>query len=629
MDFSVKQAGLEDIGEKVASGQRISDADALRLYRSRDIHAVGAIANVVRERKNAHRATFIHNRYINYSNICYLSCGFCAFARKIRDEGAFEYSVEEIVALAREAVKHGVTEIHIVGGLHPTLPFRYYTDMLRALKALSPQLHLKAFTAIEILHLAWRGKMTMPQTLETLREAGLGSLTGGGAEIFNPEVRKTICRGKESPEEWLEVHRTWHRMGQRSTATMLYGHIETLEDRVDHLRRLRELQDETGGFLSFVPYAYEPEHAPMAKKHPIARTSAVEDLLNIAVARTYLDNFDHITAYWIAHGPQLAQIALSYGADDVHGTIIEEKIFHMAGAKTPQTMSRAQLIAAIREAGREPCQRNSLFEIIDRAPTEIPQQRAAPPPISVPRNPARLATVPYLNAKPLIWGLEDRLAYVEPSAMAQRLRAGEFDGGLVPIVECLGAADYEIVDDVAVASNGPVQSVLLAHQTPMAQLKEVAVDPASSTSVALLRIILRERYGIEPKFTVLEDETRARACLLIGDRALKFLWSHPQHPTLDLAREWNEWTGLPFVFAVWALRRGGPDSNAVAAMLRRAKEQGLAHLEQIIAQHPADQRDFLRAYFTRSLSYHLGDPERRAIAKFQEYLGTKKELRYV
>ncbi len=468
----------------------------------------------------------------------------------------------------------------------------------------------------------------MPETLQALKDAGLGSLTGGGAEIFNPEIRKIICRGKESAEEWLEVHRTWHRLGMRSTATMLYGHVESLEDRVDHLRRLRELQDETHGFMSFVPYAYEPEHAPMEKTRPIVRASAVEDLRNIAVARIYLDNFNHITAYWIAQGPRVAQIALSYGADDVHGTITEEKIFHMAGAKSPQTMTRQQFIAAIREAGREPCQRNSLYEIIDRAPATGISNRRPPPPIGENRNPARLSCVPYLNAKPLIWGMEERLSYLEPARMAEQLRAGAIDGGLVPIVECFGTEEYEIVDDVAVASVGPVKSVLLAYDTPIDQITEVAVDPASASSVALLRVILRERHKIEPKFVTLEDENKARACLLIGDRALKFLWAGHGHQTIDLASEWRELTGLPFVFAVWALRRQ-TDTNAVAAMLRRAKDEGLAHLDDIIAKHPADQRDFLREYFTANLSYHLGDAERQGIAKFQQYLGSRKELRYV
>src|SRR5689334_11417905 len=239
--------GLQDLYDKVAAGQRISEADALRLIESKDLNALGAIADLARQRKVADRASYIINCYINYSNYCILSCQFCSFARKKRDADGFQYSIEEIVQKAREALKIGITELHIVGGLHPSLPFSYYTDMLRALKKLDSRLQLKCFTAIEILHLAWLGKRTVRQTLLELREAGLDSLTGGGAEIFRKEVRSAIARGKESAEEYLDVHRSWHRMGGRSTCTMLYGHVESLSDRVDHLRRLRELQDETHG----------------------------------------------------------------------------------------------------------------------------------------------------------------------------------------------------------------------------------------------------------------------------------------------------------------------------------------------------------------------------------------------
>ena len=252
MHYFVQRSGLRDLYEKVAAGERISESDALRLFESKDLNALGAIADMARERKVGNRASYILNRYINYSNYCILSCQFCAFARKKRDADGMQYTVEEIVLKAREALKLGITELHIVGGLHPSLPFSYYTDMLRALKALDARLQLKCFTAIEILHLAWLAKKSTEETLRELKAAGLDSLTGGGAEIFRPAVRSTIAKGKESAEEYLDVHRTWHRMGGRSTCTMLFGHVESLADRVDHLRQLRELQDETGCFVGFV-----------------------------------------------------------------------------------------------------------------------------------------------------------------------------------------------------------------------------------------------------------------------------------------------------------------------------------------------------------------------------------------
>ena len=366
MNYRLIPKHLRPIAEQVEAGQRISDADALRLYESNDLNALGMIANFVRERKNGNFATYIHNRYINYSNICVLSCQFCAFAAKKRDAHAFEYAIEEIVSAVREALRLGITEVHMVGGLHPTLKKDWYLDLVRELRALDPDLHIKAFTAIEVRHLAQRiFHMSIPDTLEALREAGLGSITGGGAEIFDPVVRDEICRGKETAAEWLDVHRTWHRMGGRSTCTMLYGHIETLPQRVDHLRQLREVQDETRGFTGFVPFAFEPSQAP-GKLSCIKRASAFEQLRNLAVSRIYLDNVDHLTAYWVSLGLPLAQLSLNYGVDDLHGTIIEEKIFHMAGATTPQQQTIAALEHAIREAGREPVQRDSHYRHITR-----------------------------------------------------------------------------------------------------------------------------------------------------------------------------------------------------------------------------------------------------------------------
>jgi len=350
---------FQDPYEKVLNGERINEQQALTLFRSNDLNSLGQIANIVRERKNGNRASYILNRYINYSNICVLSCQFCAFGARRRDPHAFEMAIPEIESAARNALDQGITEIHMVGGLHPSLPAEWYIKLLETLRSLDEQLHLKAFTAIEIRHLAERiFKLPILDTLETLRRAGLNSLTGGGAEIFDPEIRDKICRGKETAEEWKEVHRIWHGMGERSTCTMLFGHIESLEQRIDHLRQLRELQDETHGFTGFVPFAFVPQTTELAYIRP---ASALDQLKTLAVSRIYLDNFDHITGYWIAMSLPLAQVSLSYGVDDLHGTLMEEKIFHMAGATTPQEQTVASLERTIREAHREPVQRDSYY----------------------------------------------------------------------------------------------------------------------------------------------------------------------------------------------------------------------------------------------------------------------------
>jgi aminodeoxyfutalosine synthase len=367
MNYLLIPKELRPIAEKVEAGQRISEADAVGLYGSNDLNALGMIANVLRERKNGNYATYIHNRYINYSNICILSCQFCAFAAKKRDAHAFEYAIDEITSVVQEALPLGITEVHMVGGLHPTLKKEWYLDLLRRLRALDPQLHIKAFTAIEVRHLAHRiFRMPIRETLETLREAGLGSITGGGAEIFDPVVRDQVCRGKETAAEWLDAHRMWHQIGGHSTCTMLYGHIETAAHRVDHLRQLRELQDETRGFTGFVPFAFEPSAAHGMLAH-VKRASAFEQLRNLAVSRIYLDNIDHLTAYWVSLGLPLAQVSLNYGVDDLHGTILEEKIFHMAGATTPQQQTVAALEHAIREVGRVPAQRDSYYRHLNGA----------------------------------------------------------------------------------------------------------------------------------------------------------------------------------------------------------------------------------------------------------------------
>lgn len=356
---------LLPLWEKIQKEERLSLEDGLVLYKTDDISGVGAMANHVRLKKNGYIATYIRNRYINYSNVCILNCQFCAFSAKKRDAHAFEMGIPEIVAATLEAKEHGVTEIHMVGGLHPTLPGEWYLELLTAMRKACPEMQIKAFTAVEIRHLAHRiFKKPIAETLGLIREAGLDALTGGGAEIFDQAVRDQICRGKETAEEWLDVHRTWHRMGMRSTATMLFGHIETAEHRVDHLSQLRDLQDETGGFTGIVPYAFVPETTILAHIKP---ASDEERLRNLAVTRLFLDNFDHITAYWISMGLPLASRALNYGADDLHGTIQEEKIFHMAGAKTPQEQTVEALKQAIRDAGCEPQQRDTFYNRVQKS----------------------------------------------------------------------------------------------------------------------------------------------------------------------------------------------------------------------------------------------------------------------
>jgi len=357
----IQQAGLGDVLEKVEAGKRLSPEDGLRLYRCKDILAIGALADKVRKRRNGNTAYFIYNQHINYSNICINLCKFCAFGKGKESELAYQMSVDEVKKKVRDRLDEPITEIHMVGGLHPDLPFEYYQEALRGIKEIRPDVHIQAFTCVEIAHLAEIAGKSIADTLGLLKEAGLGSMPGGGAEVFNARIRKLTCEKKLPGEQWIEVAKTAHRQGLYTNATMLYGHIETLEERVEHLVALREAQDETGGFLAFIPLAFHPKNTEMAS---LAKTTGIDDLKNIAVARLLLDNFPHIKAYWVMIGPKLAQIALSFGADDMDGTVKEEVITHMAGAETEQTIGSDTLVRLIKEAGCVPVERDTLYNVI-------------------------------------------------------------------------------------------------------------------------------------------------------------------------------------------------------------------------------------------------------------------------
>ncbi|MBA3015771.1 MAG: aminofutalosine synthase MqnE, partial [Proteobacteria bacterium] len=337
MDEMIKRAGLIDILVKINVGERLSIDDGVRLYRSPDILAVGYLANLVREKKNGNNAYFIYNQHINYSNICTNLCKFCAFGKDATSPLAYEMTIEDIRNKVKERLDEPITEIHMVGGIHPDLPFSYYLNALSAIKEVRPLVHIQAFTCVEIAHLAEIAKLSVSDTLTQLMSAGLGSIPGGGAEVFSPRIRAKTCEKKLSGEGWIEVAKTAHRLGLQSNATMLYGHIETIEERLEHMDMLRQAQDETGGFMTFIPLAFHPKNTEMAD---ISKSSGIEDLKNIAVARLFLDNFPHIKAYWVMIGIKLAQVALSFGADDIDGTVKEEIITRMAGGESEQSQAR-------------------------------------------------------------------------------------------------------------------------------------------------------------------------------------------------------------------------------------------------------------------------------------------------
>jgi aminodeoxyfutalosine synthase len=366
--FQTDDPRLESIKDSVLAGERLSAEDGLTLYRSADILAVGWLANNVRERMHGDKTYFNVNRHINPTNVCIAACRLCAFGRKRDSPGAYTMALEEAFQTAASGYSEAVTEFHIVGGLHPDLPFQYFLDLVSGLKARFPQVHLKAFTMVEVAYLAKRAKLSIAETLRQLKEAGVDSLPGGGAEIFADRVRHIICDHKIDGDQWLDTARLAHQAGLKSNATMLYGHVENDEDRVDHLMKLRALQDETGGFQTFIPLAFHPDNTPL--EH-LPRTTGMLDIRQIAVSRLVLDNFPHIKAYWQMLTPKIAQIALRFGADDLDGTVIEEKIYHDAGATTPQGMRRQELIRLIREAGRDPVERDTMYRPVLRTETSV------------------------------------------------------------------------------------------------------------------------------------------------------------------------------------------------------------------------------------------------------------------
>ncbi len=348
---------LAPIEIKVRNGERLSFADGVALYRSPELLEIGRMAERRCLALNGRTVRYIVNRHINHTNICVNACRFCAYFRAPGHPEAYAMPLEEVFRHAEQVVRPEIRELHIVGGLHPDLPYAYYTDLLKGLSDRFPSVHLQAFTMVEIDHIARLGGRSVEETLRDLQSAGLGSLPGGGAEVFSPEVRDKVCPRKISGERWLEIARTAHRIGLRTNASILYGHVETIEERVDHLVRLRELQDETGGFLAFIPLSYHASNTELGGRG----TTGIDDLKTIAIARLMLDNILHIKAFWIMLGPKLAQVALHFGADDIDGTVEEERITHSAGASTPQSLSRSEITRLIRDADRDPVERDTLY----------------------------------------------------------------------------------------------------------------------------------------------------------------------------------------------------------------------------------------------------------------------------
>lgn len=377
----LRDPALRPIGEKLIAGERLSLSDGVRLFTTPDLNGVGAMADAANRARHGDRVTFASNQHINPTNICVLrkTCVFCGYARLPKEAGAYRYTLDQVLAESDRADGTITREFHIVGGLDMQAGLAYYTEMFRALKTRHPQVHIKALTAVEIAHIARIEKMSRADVLSALREAGLDTLPGGGAETFSAAVREQIADKKLGGAEYIDVHRTAHQLGIRSNCTMLYGHVETIDDRMQHLSMLRDLQDETGGFLAFIPLAYHPDDNELGTTLGRTGTSTTgfDDLRNLAVGRLFLDNFEHIKSHWIMVTPSLTQVALHFGVNDIEGTVVREKIYHAVGAHTPQGMTLPQLLQLIRGAGKQPAERDSFYRVLrEFGPEETGESQA-------------------------------------------------------------------------------------------------------------------------------------------------------------------------------------------------------------------------------------------------------------
>ncbi len=377
-----RDPALRPIAEKVLAGQRLTPADGIALYETGDILSLGGLADWANRRKNGDRVYFSANQHINPTNVCILrnTCTFCSFARMPKEDGAYTRSLDEVYHEAAQPTVPPTREFHIVGGLHPKLKLEYYAEMFRGLKERHPEVHIKGLTAVEIAHLARIEKTSIDDVLRRLKEAGLDTMPGGGAEVFSTAVRASIAERKLTGQEWVEVHRAAHRMGIRSNSTMLYGHVETAADRVEHLGMLRDLQDETGGFLTFIPLAYHPDHNELGEEldRTGSATTGYEDLKNIAVARLFLDNFDHIKTHWPMVTPFMSQVVLDFGCDDVEGTVVYERVYHEAGARTQMHLPYHGLVELIRGAGKRPVERDSFYQSVREVFDDLPVSGGQP-----------------------------------------------------------------------------------------------------------------------------------------------------------------------------------------------------------------------------------------------------------
>ncbi len=610
-DISFHDRRLAEIWEKVLHGKRLKLEDGLALYQTTDLIALGKMAHAVQRAHSGDAVYFVLNQKIEHTNVCVLACKFCDFAARKGDPDAYEMTTEEILAKLTPEIK----EVHITGGMPPDWPWERYLEIVRSIHRKLPDADIKAFTAVEIDFFHKKFRLSIEEVLRQLQAAGMRTMPGGGAEVFSERVRKLLFNQKIGAKTWFEVHKTAHRLGIPTNSTMLYGHVETLEERLIHMIKLREAQDETGGFLTFIPLAFQPGDTGIKPKNQF--TSAIDDLKTIAVSRLMLDNFPHIKAYWVMLTEEVTAVALNFGADDMDGTVGGEKIAHDAGAITPMTLKKDQIIRIIRDAGKIPVERDVYY------------------------NPLKLYTgnvvgkIPYLNSIPFYGNLERRqfkILPVVPRRMGVLSRLGQLDAGLFSLMDYFHQEERLEMLEWGITTRDQVKSVMLFSKEGWADLdgKKIGITDDTATSVKLLRVLLAKKYGVQPAFERMHagvnDTSGFDAVLLIGDEALRRnkFGLEGFELVYDLAAEWYEWQKLPFVFAVWAVAKTMlPESKQeLRDIIRRSLELCGGDFIPVAGTHGRrlgltnkETQEYLAGF-----NYRLGDREKEGMGRFRELI---------
>jgi aminodeoxyfutalosine synthase len=609
MTFNFRDTSLVPVWEKVQRGERLSMADGLALYTTPDLLSLGKMAHFVQQQKSGDAVYFVLNQKIEHTNICVLSCKFCDFAVKKGDPAAYEMTTDDILA----KLTPDIAEVHITGGMPADWPWERYLEIVRTITRKFPNTDVKAFTAVEIDFFHKKFKLPIEEVLRQLKDAGLKTMPGGGAEVFSERVRKLLFNQKIGAKGWFGVHKAAHRMGIPTNSTLLYGHIETLEERLDHMIQLREAQDETGGFLTFIPLAFQPGETGIKPRDRY--TSAIDDLKTIAISRLMLDNFPHIKAYWVMLTEEVASVALNFGADDMDGTVGQERIAHDAGALSPMALAKDQIVRLIKDAGKIPVERDVYYNALRVHADNV------------------IGKIPYLNSLPFYSEFEKgafKVLPIVPRRMGILAAGGQLTAGLFSLMDYYrNEASLELLD-WCIATRDQVKSVMLFSNHGWKELdgKRIGITDETATSIQLLRLILRKKYRVKAEFVRLHAGVNSYgdfdAVLLIGDQALH----HNKHGlegfelVYDLAAEWYDWKKMPFVFAVWAMLKNSPAGTreALETTIRLSLSRSEGRYRAIGEVHgkelgldPAYVEEYLEGF-----NYTLGDRERDAMREFRQ-----------